>query len=193
MHALLIKQERLHTEATELLEQVVYPILKEFGEVSVGGTYVYKLLNHPDIDLDVINPNLTKEMYVDLCTTLITLPVCSGFKTTDRVHYPHSHIVDRPTGYWLCPEIHFEENTWKLDIWFQIPEWNTGNSNSYEKKLAMLNDEDRISILSLKEELLSKGIYGIGREFQSVDVYDTVLGGGVKTISNLREYKSNHK
>jgi len=189
MHPLLIKQEQLHIEATELLEKVIYPILNEFGEVKLGGSYAYKLLSHPDIDLDITNPDLTKQMYIDLCARLMVLDSCSGLKTKDRVAHPHSSSKNKPTGYWLCPEINFNEKVWKLDIWFQLPEWNTGNTNSYEEKLATLSEQDRISILSLKEELLVGGLYGIGKEFQSVDIYDAVLKG-IKTVSALREYKS---
>lgn len=193
MHPLLTKQEQLHKEASELLEQIIYPILKEFGEVGIGGSYVYKLLNHPDIDLDITNPNLTKEMYVDLCAKLIALPICSGFKTVDRVNYPHYHTGNRPTGYWLSPEIRFRENVWKMDIWFQIPEWNKGNTNRYEKQLSILSEEDRILILSLKEELLAEKIYGVGKEFESVDIYNGVLEGKVKTVVGLRDFKTTKK
>lgn len=189
MHPLLEKQETLHKEATELLDKVIYPILNQFGDVGIGGSYVYKLLNHPDIDLDVVNPELTKEMYADLCSKFIALDNVSRFRTSDRVNFPHSHSGDRPTGYWIAPEINFGKNVWQLDIWFQIPEWNTGNTNSYEGKLSDLNDEQKINILSLKEELMDAGIYGVGKEFQSVDVYDAVLNENIKTVAQLREYK----
>lgn len=111
MHPLLIKQEQLNKEATELLEQVMFPVLEAFGEVVVGGSYVYNLLNHPDIDIDIKNPNLTKEMYVDLCNKLISLSICSGFKTLDRVQYAHDPIAGRPKGYWLCPEVHLDRKS----------------------------------------------------------------------------------
>ena len=190
MHPLRVKQEILHREATELLDTVIYPVLNQFGEVGIGGSYVYELLSHPDIDLDVVNPELTKEMYADLCAKFIALEEVSNFRTSDRVNSPHSHPGDRPTGYWIAPEINFGENVWQLDIWFQIPEWNTGNTNSYKEKLANLNDKQKISILSLKEELMTNGIYGVGKEFQSVDVYDAVLKDNIETVAQLREYKS---
>lgn len=81
MHALLEKQNELYKEATQLLEQYIYPVLTKYGKVGVGGSYVYQLLNHPDIDLDIINPELTKEMYADLCQELIALDMVSGFST----------------------------------------------------------------------------------------------------------------
>ncbi|MEQ1499848.1 MAG: hypothetical protein ABL917_00555 [Parcubacteria group bacterium] len=183
MHPLLIKQDNLHSEATELLEEIIYPLLKDFGEINVGGSYSYKLLSQPDIDVDIINPNLNKESYVSLCSKLISLPEVSKFQTNDRVNYPQTQ--GRPTGYWISPTINFGKNVWKLDIWFQKPEWSKGETNRYSQKLASLIEEDRISILSLKEALISEGVYGVGKEFQSVDVYDAILQG-VKTVDGLR-------
>ncbi len=110
MHQLLIRQEALHKEATELLDEIIYPLLKQFGDVGTGGSYVYELLNHPDIDLDVVTPNLTKGLFADLCRALLSLETVSGFRANDRVNFPHSHPGDRPTGYWIAPEINFGEN-----------------------------------------------------------------------------------
>ena len=190
MHPLIQKQEQLHAEATKLLEELIYPILEDFGKMNVGGSYAYKLLNHPDIDIDVVNPELSKEMYAKLCAKLIEITSVSRFKTTDRVNFPHAHGDQRPTGYWIAPDIVFGDNVWNLDIWFQKPEWYTGNTNSYEEKLASIGDEQKIAILSLKEELINSGNYGIGRKFQSADVYDGVLDANVKTVSDLEAYKA---
>ena len=190
MHLLLEKQNDLHEEATKLLENIIYPILKPFGTVGIGGSYVYRLLNHPDIDLDVVTPDLTKELYAELCSKFIALEQVSRFRTSDRVNYGHTHKGDRPTGYWISPEINFGKNVWELDIWLQIPEWNTGNTNAYYEKLKNITDEQKITILSLKEKLISDGLYGVGHEFQSVDVYDGVLDKNIKTIEELRLSKS---
>jgi hypothetical protein len=190
MHPLLEKQDDLRKEATQLLDEIVYPILKEFGTVGIGGSYVYKLLNHPDIDLDVVNPDLTKELYAQLCAKLIALKEVSRFRTSDRVNYGHTHKGDRPTGYWISPEINFGAHVWELDIWLQLPEWNTGNTNGYETKLANITDDQKITILSLKDELLTKGIYGVGKEFASVDVYDGVLNAAVQDLDGLQQYKN---
>ena len=132
-------------------------------------------------------------MYADLCSKFIALNNVSRFRTSDRVNFPHSHTGDRPKGYWIAPEINFGENVWQLDIWFQIPEWNTGNTNSYEGKLVNLNDEQKVRILSLKKELMGAGIYGVGKEFQSVDVYDAVLANNTETVAQLREHKSKNE
>jgi hypothetical protein len=131
-HPLLEKQNVLHAKASSLLEEVLFPILKKYGDVSVGGSYAYKLLNHPDIDIDIVNEDCSKELFAALCAELISLEYTSKFASTDRVHYPHIHQGKRPTGYWVAPTIHFDDTLWKMDIWLQKPEWHTGDTNRYE-------------------------------------------------------------
>lgn len=190
MHPLLEKQNDLHTEATSLLNDILMPILKQYGNVTVGGSYAYQLLNHPDLDIDIVNENVTKETFAALCAALISLDTTAKFKSADRVNYPHANAGVRPFGYWISPEIHFGKNVWVLDIWLQKPECHTGNTNRYEKELLSIDEEKRITILSLKEELVNKKMYGIGKEFVSIDVYEGVLRGGVQTIEDLREFIS---
>lgn len=190
MHTLLQKQNILNNEATELLEQVLLPILKQCGDVLVGGSYSYKLLNHPDLDIDIINIDTTKDLFAELCRKLIALPNTSKFKSGDRVNFPHTHSSKRPIGYWISPDINFGNNIWKLDIWLQKPEWHTGDTNRYEQELLHVTDEKRTVILLLKEKLMSKNLYGVGREFLSVDVYEGVLRGNVKTVDELRQFIS---
>lgn len=187
MHPLLEKQHSLEKEATELLKHIVLPILEGCGEVAVEGSYAYKLLSYPDIDIGVTSPDVSKETYTALCLKWISHDSVSEFKTTKRTERALDAI--RPKGYWLSPKIHFGENLWNVDLWFQKPEWFVDTSLHYKNKLLALDDEKRIVILSLKEELIQKKIYGVGKEFQSVDVYDAVLNSGAHTIEMLRAYK----
>lgn len=193
MHPLLEKQQELHSEASRLLKEVVLPILEDFGEARIGGSYAFQLLNQPDIDIDLINSNLSKELYSELCKRFISLDGTSRFKTTDRVNFPHHHPGNRPTGYWLAPGIQYGQYTWNLDIWFQKPEWYTGKTNAYLDKMSNITEEQKVLILSMKEEALAKNIYGVGKEFMSVDIYDGVLLENIQTLSDLHGYKSSNR
>ena len=188
MHPLLQKQDSLHSEATSLLEKALLPILEQYGTVSVGGSYSYKLLNYPDLDIDIVSEDATKDLFAELCGELIKLDVTSKFKSGDRVNFPHTHSGKRPFGYWISPDINFGENVWKLDIWLQKPKWYTGDTNRYSEELLNISDDKRIDILSLKQELIERGLYGVGKEFQSVDVYDGVLRGNVRTVDELGNF-----
>ncbi|MBI4086479.1 hypothetical protein HY416_00650 [Candidatus Kaiserbacteria bacterium] len=201
MHPLLQKQEELHNEGTSLLEKILLPILEQYGKVSVGGSYSYKLLNYPDLDIDVVSENVSKDLFANLCGELIRLDFTSKFKSGDRVNYPHApsikrpfgYSVKRPFGYWVSPDINFGNSVWKIDIWLQKPEWYTGDTNRYAEKLLDASEEKRITILSLKEELIEKNLYGVGKEFVSEDVYEGVLRGDVKTVDDLRDFlTANH-
>lgn len=188
MHPLLQKQNALHDEASLLLEQILLPILEQYGKVLVGGSYSYKLLNYPDLDIDIVSEDVSKDLFSKLSGELIKLDYTSKFKSGDRVNYPHTHSEKRPFGYWVSPDINFVDNVWKLDIWLQKPEWHTGDTTRYAEELLNISDEQRIAILLLKEKLIGKNLYGVGKEFISVDVYDGVLRGDIKTIDELRNF-----
>lgn len=190
MDTLLQKQNNLHKEASMLLEQVLLPILNKYGSVSVGGSYLYKLLNHPDLDIDIVSDSTSKQLFAELSSELLALSYTSKFKSADRVNFPHAHTGKRPHGFWISPDINFGDNVWKLDIWLQKQEWNTGDTMRYEKELLDLDDNKRINILTLKENLIRENLYGVGKEFISVDVYDAVLKGNVTSIEDLRNFMS---
>ncbi len=185
MHQLLQKQEDLHSEASSLLEKTLLPILEQYGTVLIGGSYSY-----PDLDIDIVSENISKELFAKLCAELIKLDVTSKFKSGDRVQYPHALSSKRPFGYWVSPDINFGNNVWNIDIWLQKPEWHTGDTNRYADELLNASEDKRIAILSLKEELIEKNLYGVGKEFVSVDVYEGVLRGDTKTVAELREFLS---
>ena len=188
MHQLLQKQDELHKEASSLLQGTLLPILEQYGKVSVGGSYSYKLLNYPDLDIDVVSEDATKDLFAKLCSELIRLDFTSKFKSGDRVNFPHPPSVKRPFGYWVSPDINFGKNVWKIDIWLQKSEWYTGDTNRYADELLKISDDKRITVLALKEELIEKNLYGVGKDFISVDVYEGVLRGDVETIDELRNF-----
>lgn len=190
MHPLLEKQDELHSEATTFLEQVLLPILTPYGDVLVGGSYSYHLLNHPDIDIDIVSEAITKEVFVKLSTELMSLEQTSQCKSGDRVHFPHKSSGPRPDGYFIILTMHFGKSIWNVDIWLQTPDQHTGDTNRYAQELLSIDEEVRITILGLKEELVKQNIYGVLKEFNSVDVYEGVLRGSAKTVDGLRDFVS---
>jgi len=187
MDTLLQNQETLHTDAVALLEETLLPLLSKYGKVEVNGSYTYKLLYHPDIDLYIINNNLTKENYVSLCAELLSLDRVSKIRTGDRVNFPQDAGNGRPTGYWVSPTIHTADHTWSCDIWMQKPEWVNPKIYRYDNVLANLPDEQRLAILTLKQELITAGRYGVGKEFESVNIYDAVLTNTDLSLDELRK------
>ena len=191
MHPLLQQQGLLHSEANMLIQDILIPLLSNYGEVKVGGSYSYKLLNYPDLDIDVVTEDISKDKFAELCKKFISLPSVSKFQAADRVNFPHEHPGNRPTGFWLSPKMKFEENIWSIDIWLQKPDWYTGNTNMYMKELLALPEEKRILILTLKDQLRSQKIYGVGKGFESIDIYEAVLHNNVNSFDELLAYKNN--
>ena len=134
-----------------------------------------------------INENITKQMFVALSTELLNLTNVSKLRTGDRVNFPHKSGVDRPTGYWVSPTIHTDSFTWSCDIWLQKPSWVNTKIYRYDNTLTHLNDEQRISILTIKKELIEAGRYGVGKDFESVDIYDAVLKNQNLSLEELRK------
>ncbi len=188
MHLLLEQQQRMQSMATELLETVIKPIVEPFGELEIGGSYLYSLMHQPDIDLGITNNDLSKQLYVDLCSAFLASEFVSGIKTADRVNFPHKHGSDRPTGYWVSPIIKFQDIEWSCDIWLQKPEWSNGTHSRFQEPLSNLTDEQRILILSLKQDLLAAARYGVGKDFESADVYDAVLSNHFQDKAETRAF-----
>jgi hypothetical protein len=189
MHPLLEKRDALCAEATELLDTILLPLLNEYGKVTIGGSYTYNLMSWPDIDLIIQSEDVSKEKYIELCTRLLACDEMSKFTTTDRVQFGRMIKTGQQTGYWIGLRFVYKKTDWSIDMWFMKPEWNADTTHEYKEKLADLDDETRVTILTLKNELLEKGLYGVSKEFQSVDVYNAVLEKGAKTIEDVRAYK----
>ena len=154
MHPLLQKQNELFREATELLNEIIFPVLHDYGEIVVGGSYAYHLLSYPDIDIDIVSDTVSDATYEKLCAKIISLGSVSEFKTLNRADRPLTH--PRPKGYWLAPKIQYGENLWNIDIWLQKPEWHNRNTIKYNEVLKNISDEKHVAILFLKEELQKK-------------------------------------
>ena len=175
MHKLLESQDELYGKATKLLEEVLFPLLEPRGGVNVGGSYLYELMYHPDVDLDVVVPDLSKEIYIDLCKEILALDSVSKFTTTDRVLHKNIFNQDHPKGYWLSPKIEYNGVTWLVDIWMISPGEKNTQTDGYKDKLSEITEGQRIAILELKKKLIEEGRYGVGKDFNSADVYDVVL------------------
>ena len=79
MNDLLDKQNKLHASGETLLKEVLMPILEKYGKVSVGGSYAYNLLSHPDLDIDIVSDDVTKELFAKLSAELLSLQHTTNF------------------------------------------------------------------------------------------------------------------
>ncbi|MDP2664723.1 MAG: hypothetical protein Q8O97_02015, partial [bacterium] len=93
----------------------------------------------------------------------------------DRIHFPHAYYVGlrttQPSG------------EWKIDIWFG----KRGEVGDYDdSELNAITDEQRLSILRLKEEWKDGKGYRDG--VLSTDIYKAVMRAGIKDEEGFAEY-----
>lgn len=182
---LLENQKRLQAQGKKLLaDPSLAPILEKYGRIEIGGSYVYGLMSHPDLDLTVISESITKEGFGEFVGALTSLLSVRRVRATDRVN--HVHIVKKAIkGFWIGLEMDFENEAWNIDIWFQEPAWQNDNTKEWHDRLETLGDIERIAVLRIKEELRAQGRYGVGKKYVGVDVYRAVLNTNIRTVAEL--------
>ncbi len=184
--------EELHSQGTRLLTETgLKKLLEKTGKVEIGGSYLYNLLTHSDIDIGIISPKAVKEIFGDLVGELAKIPAVLKVKTSDRVTHARNDDATRPKGFWIGLTILFEKTSWNIDIWYQKPEWYKDRSAELFRALSTITEKQRSAILTIKSELREKGVHGVGQRFQSVDVYDAVLYKDIYTAEGMNVQKSN--
>lgn len=181
MNEILIKSQAIKKEAEELLSKYkVLETLQNFGEVQFTGSYELDLMYKKDIDLSIINDNLTVEDFLQLGKELIDK------LSTPTVYYRNTRITpiaQRPENglYWGI-----NTGDWWIDIW-AMNESVYKRAECYISEIkSKLNSQNRIIILQLKNELLSLNLYG--NEFGSRELYDAVLNNNVNSVQSFEKY-----
>jgi len=183
---ILTVAEELHSQGTRLLTETgLKELLEKSGKVEIGGSYLYNLLTHPDIDIGIISSKATKEIFGGLVGELAKIHAVLKLKTSDRITHARNDDATRPKGFWIGLTILFENTSWNIDIWYQKPEWYTDRSAELFQALSAITEKQRSAILTIKSELQERGVYGVGQRFQSVDVYDAVLYKDIYTTDGM--------
>jgi hypothetical protein len=182
----LQNNDELQSEGKRLLEFTgLIELLSKFGEVIVGGSYVYGTMVDRDIDIEVIRPadQINLDVRAQLINALVMLPECITMKMTDRIASPKE---GRPKGIWYAPYLLFEGNTWGIDIWLQPPEEAEVSKTEYpdlDAKMRVLAIERRVTILGIKHQTVLNGTKVKG--VTSVEVYEAVLDRGVTSYEQF--------
>ncbi len=177
-------QLRLHNQADKLLKQTgLFKILSKYGELEpISGSYAYGLMVYPDLDLGLINDNVTTKDFANMVAEFVNNPFVRKVSTANNVDYV-SLRTGHPKGYWLGLEIPFEDERWGIDCWVMKKEWASADSDPYADLLSKLDESQKDAILQIKYQLIFRGLYG--KQFWSVDVYDAVAKSGILTIDEF--------
>jgi hypothetical protein len=181
MNEILKKSQSIKKEAKELLiKDKVLETLENFGQVKFTGSYELDLMFKKDIDISLVNESITVEEFSQLGKELIDK------LNTPSVYYRNTRITPvehRPENalYWGI-----KTGEWWIDIW-AMNESVYKRAESYISEIkSKLNQQNRIIILQLKNELLSLNLYG--NKISSRELYDAVLNNNVNSVQSFEKY-----
>lgn len=184
---LIVRAKSLQEEARRILEELdLLRIIGAISEPDVVGSVKNGLMIMPDIDIHAWMEEPSLEIVSDMLSTFAKMPTMQKVQfnnyrelrrddRTDRIHFPHAYYVGlrtvQPSG------------EWKIDIWFG----KRGEVGDYDdSELNAITDEQRLSILRLKEEWKDGKGYRDG--VLSTDIYKAVMRAGIKDEEGFAEY-----
>lgn len=189
VNTLLANQEQLQKEASELLHTTgVLSFLRKLGEPIQTGSSVTGLMVYPDIDFSVQNNNLDINDAIALTESLFKELKISALKIAN-----FAENKGDDAGYYIGFELPFAHRTWKIDATVTKTGPIITNPPELADWLDNMSQENRLAILELKKELIDTKRYVGARSqppytFRSVHLYEAVLKGGAKSISELEHY-----
>lgn len=174
---ILEKSKQVKKDADKLLaESKLVEILGRFGVVEITGSYALDLMFSPDIDIHLFG-QFDRKKALDVLNTIMNETKLTGYMFFDWVTYKNPAF---PNGYYLGIKQKMEgyDKQWKVDIWL-IPEARPENI-SYMELLKNCNEEEKITILMLKEwrDENNPGL-------SSTEIYDAVMKNNIKSIEEF--------
>lgn len=178
----------LYQEAAQVLEDTqLERVLSEFGEFALGGSYVYRTMVDRDIDCHVVLKDglkLSYETRAEVMARLMDVPNLRGIQMADIHHFPSgsTHQID---GIWYGLGIISNDTSerWNIDIWVITPDSATEADPKLTKRLCNLTDNERETIVAIKQAALDAGKKEKG--VTSIAVYRAVLDSGISTYDEF--------
>ncbi|MEK9196481.1 MAG: hypothetical protein AAB914_03880 [Patescibacteria group bacterium] len=182
------KQDELHATATRLLaDKDIENLLSKYGDPKFVGSYAAKLMVKPDIDMEIVNPNIINDDVIELTSTFFKMKDNYSVEIADGTEYIRR--PGHPKGYFIGVNIMYEEVRWHLDIWITHEPIDTSNSNYVSlRKQEWYKEIDKDlldTILLVKHQLNATSEYS---KYASANVYESVLSGGVKSIDDFYKW-----
>lgn len=161
--------KKTKTDAVALLNNTnLINILKNYGEVIVGGSFKYDLMWGPDIDITVICHN-TRESSLKALNQVIEAKLAQKYEYGDFVTFKRDK---RPESYILNLILPFNDRKWEIEIWFFDKESNDQKEVDVLIK-TKLNEKTKLAILKMKEKREKSGLSK--HSLSSFDIYTKYL------------------
>lgn len=189
MDELLANQKQLQNEANELLTNTaVLSFLQKLGKPIQTGSSITGLMVYPDIDFSVQNDNFNIDDAIALTPLLFDELKVSALKIAN-----FAENKSEEAGYYIGFELPFANRTWKIDATITKIGPIVTNPPELAEWIENMSNENRVTILELKKELIETKRY-VGAQsqppytFRSAHLYEAVLHGKAKSISDLENY-----
>ena len=173
---------KLQKDGKDLLEKSnIINLLKEFGDVTIGGSYVYGTMVDEDIDVDVIvkNGEITFTLRDQVMNALLKIDGLDGIAMSDRFHFPSKYY-----GIWFGPKVWHDNKKWNINIWIVYgDEPNTYQNNELHQKMLKITEAQRSTMLNIKYQALRAGTKDKG--ITSSLIYNAVIDKGVSTYADF--------
>jgi len=186
------EQERLQKQAQRVIDLGIVDLLRNYGDIEIGGSYDYGLMVYPDLDTSsIVSEAVDLNLFANLCSDVVRQPYVRKISTANTHDYGTAGDAARPDGYWLGIEIRLEDDFWGIDTWVINPTWpkkgsaNVQKSRDYKSALSQLDNDKRTAILRMKYMAIFEKIYG--SKITSGMVYDAVLDQNASTYAELKQ------
>lgn len=179
MNPVLKQAQEWQTAADDLLRSSdLLPALSKFGEVLVTGSYKYKLMMSPDLDIYLVSPEPTKKLAKKVVNYFIDQGWWNGVDYADWVNFRYPNYDWLPKAFYVRLRTSTDKARWKVDIWLVTPE----QLKKFQQQEIPLNisDEQKLAILELKEARNKQLI-----EANGTAIYEAVLNRGVRTVEDF--------
>lgn len=94
------KQKLFHKTATKLLSDKNIPkLLNKYGEMSYVGSYAACLMVKPDIDIEIVNPDISSNKVIELTNAFFTMKDNYSVEIADGTEYIRR--PGHPIGYYI--------------------------------------------------------------------------------------------
>jgi hypothetical protein len=187
---LLRADEALHGEADALLERFdLLPLLTDFGELWIGGSYATRLMTWRDLDLYLRAPSLPVSRFLDLGRRLGERLTPRKLNFTNHRDFPATEPLSGL--YWGLHLGDSRAGAWKLDVWALEDDAWTAQRRQAEQFASSLDEAKRQTILELKTALWNHPRYR--KDVTSDDVYRAVTAGHVATLKDFWDWHGAEK
>ncbi len=189
MHKLLEESKRIKQQADEVLkESGIIDILKDYGEVKIGGSYALDVMLRPDLDLFVITQKHDWAKVLKISSAIMKSKYFREFDFVNWVDFDDKNIAPLK-GYYFQPWVPIDSQLWKMDLWLKTPDQEEGLELNQHFRILLdkeTDDSKRIAILEIKEAMRQgkKYIKGVDGKI----IYQAVLENGVTDVESFKKF-----